>query len=86
MLASGKDLTIPNFVVYIIMFISILGFSNLIISILYISDLKNTNCSCSEDIRREVYYYYNLIIAGLCALNIVLLFIVSFIFFLFFRT
>lgn len=43
------------------MIISIFGFINIFIVIIFINKLKEINCVCSEDIRREVYYIYNTI-------------------------
>ena len=50
----------------------IFGVFNLFVSIYYINDLKNTHCECSEDIRREIYYYYNIIRLCLMILFIIL--------------
>ena len=44
------------------MIISIFGFINIFIVIIFINKLKEINCVCSEDIRREVYYIYNTIL------------------------
>ena len=46
---------------YFILFFSLFSFINIIISIIYIDQLKKLNCDCSEDIKREVYWYYNII-------------------------
>jgi hypothetical protein len=43
------------------MIISVFGFINIFIVIIFINKLKEINCVCSEDIRREVYYIYNTI-------------------------
>jgi hypothetical protein len=43
------------------MIITIFGFINIFIVIIFINKLKEINCVCSEDIRREVYYIYNTI-------------------------
>ena len=32
---------------------------NLMISIIYVYNLRNNECKCSEDIRRDYVYYYN---------------------------
>jgi len=37
--------------------------------------LKDINCDCSEDIKREIYWYYNIIMASILALYILLAFI-----------
>ena len=36
---------------------------NIVIVIIFINKLKELNCECSEDIRREVYWIYNIILA-----------------------
>uniref|UniRef100_A0A6C0J363 Uncharacterized protein n=1 Tax=viral metagenome TaxID=1070528 RepID=A0A6C0J363_9ZZZZ len=48
------------------------AFSNIFIVINYIKKLKEINCQCSEDIKREIYWYYNIIIASIIALFILL--------------
>ena len=40
---------------------SIFTIVNIVIVIIFINKLKEINCVCSEDIRREVYYIYNTI-------------------------
>ena len=52
---------------------NIFGFLNIIISIIFINKLKEINCDCSEDIKREVYYIYNIIIASLICLTILMI-------------
>ena len=52
---------------------NIFGFINIIISIIFINQLKEINCNCSEDIKREVYYIYNIIMASLICLTILML-------------
>jgi len=37
------------------------GFINIFIVIIFINRLKEINCHCSEDIKREVYYIYNIV-------------------------
>jgi hypothetical protein len=49
------------------MIITIFGFINIFIVIIFINKLKEINCVCSEDIRREVYYIYNTILLFLIA-------------------
>lgn len=56
---------------------SILFIVNLIFSLQYIQNLKNDNCVCSEDRRREIYYIYNWIRVALILLA-ALIAIVSF--------
>jgi hypothetical protein len=45
---------------------------NIIFSIMYIHKLKELDCSCSEDIIREIYYYWNIIMVAIVV--IILLF------------
>ena len=52
---------------------NIFGLINIIISIIFINKLKEINCDCSEDIKREVYYIYNIIMASLICLTILML-------------
>ena len=40
---------------------AILSIANIIVSIIYISKLKEIDCKCSEDIRREIYYIWSII-------------------------
>lgn len=44
---------------------------NIVIVIIFINKLKELNCECSEDIRREVYWIYNIILV--CYIGIVIL-------------
>jgi len=53
-------------------FITIIGLINIIISIIFINRLKEINCECSEDIKREVYYIYNIVLASLICITILL--------------
>ena len=52
---------------------------NVVFSIMYITKLKDfhktLSCECSEDVRREIYYYWNLISAGIIGLSLLLAFI-----------
>ena len=49
------------------------GIVNIIISIIYISELKKINCECSEDVRREIYWYYNIVrIIFICLMILIL--------------
>jgi hypothetical protein len=41
---------------------------NTIFAIMYINDLRN--CKCSEDIRRDIYYYLNIIYISFVALGL----------------
>lgn len=43
---------------------------NMIFSIMYITKLKELDCKCSEDIIREVYYYWNIIMIAITAITL----------------
>lgn len=70
---APTDLTSGIFVAYrmFVGIVGLFGFANMIIAIVFISKLKELNCECSEDIRREVYWIYNIILA--CYIGIVIL-------------
>ncbi len=53
---------------------SIFSIVNIIIVIIFINKLKEINCECSEDIVREVYWIYNIVLA--CYLLIAFLIII----------
>jgi hypothetical protein len=60
-------------------FVNIFGLINIIISIIFINKLKEFNCECSEDIRREIYYIYNIVGASIiCIIILILLMSVPF--------
>lgn len=40
---------------------SIFSIVNIVIVIIFINKLKEINCECSEDIKREIYFIYNII-------------------------
>ena len=48
---------------------------NICVAIIYINRLKELNCECSEDIRREVYWIYNIILASIFCILIILMLI-----------
>jgi len=56
----GHNSIISSFIPYILFALNLFGFANIIISIIYIDQLKKQDCECSEDIKREVYWYYNI--------------------------
>jgi hypothetical protein len=56
----------------IIMVYLLFAFINIFVVISYIQKLKDVNCECSEDLKREIYWYYNIIIASIIALVILL--------------
>jgi hypothetical protein len=53
--------TLKPFAEFIRMIIAVLSFVNMIVSVIYISKLKEIDCKCSEDMRREVYYIWSII-------------------------
>ena len=68
----ASDLTSGIFVAYraFVGFVGLFAFANMIIAILFISKLKEMNCECSEDIKREIYFIYNIIIASFMAITV----------------
>lgn len=46
------------------------GFANIFIAVIFINRLKEINCVCSEDIKREVYWIYNIILLAIICINI----------------
>jgi len=58
--------------------VGLLTLINIVISIIYIYNLKKENCICSEDIAREIYYIWNIISASV-NLFVIFLFILFFI-------
>jgi hypothetical protein len=52
---------------------NIFAIPNIIISIIFITKLKEMNCECSEDIKREVYWVYNIVLASVLALTVLML-------------
>lgn len=59
----------------ILMVYLLFAFINIFVVIAYVQKLKDINCDCSEDIKREIYWYYNIIMASILALYILLAFI-----------
>ena len=55
--------------------VSLFGFANIFIAIIFINKLKEINCECSEDIKREVYWIYNIILASIILLVIIFMLI-----------
>lgn len=72
-LFTGQSILRQNMLLTSIMFLYY-AFSivNIFVSIIYISELKNTNCTCSEDVRREVYFYYNIVRLALFGIMLLL--------------
>jgi hypothetical protein len=52
--------------------VGLFGFANMIIAIVFISKLKELNCECSEDIKREIYFIYNIVLASFMAIALLL--------------
>jgi hypothetical protein len=71
-----NDITNDMFSLYkmIVGFVNILGFLNIVISIIFINKLKEMNCECSEDIQREVYFIYNIVLASIIGIFILMAF------------
>ena len=71
---SQNDITNEMFNLYkmIVGLVNILGFINVVISIIFINRLKEMNCECSEDVQREVYFIYNIVLASIIGLVILL--------------
>jgi hypothetical protein len=61
-----------NFFTYLTTFFAIISIANLFISIVYINNLKAIDCSCSESIKREIYWYYNLLELSMIFLILIL--------------
>jgi hypothetical protein len=59
---------------FFVAIVSIAAFINMIISIIFINKLKEINCECSEDVRREIYYIYNIVLASFICIGILLAF------------
>jgi hypothetical protein len=45
--------------------VSFFGLANIVIVIIFINRLKEINCECSEDIKREIYWIYNIILVSI---------------------
>lgn len=52
--------------------VNFLGFINIIITIIFINRLKEMNCECSEDVRREIYFIYNIVLASFIGITILI--------------
>lgn len=72
---APKDLNNNSVFVAFRMFVGIVGFfgfANMIIAIVFINKLKEINCECSEDVKREIYFIYNIVLASFMAIIILL--------------
>lgn len=69
-----RDITNDLFTFYrvIVGFVNFFGLVNIIISIMFINELKKINCECSEDIKREVYFIYNIIMASIISITLLI--------------
>jgi hypothetical protein len=58
-------------------FLPIFSILNIVFSIMYIWHLKEIDCKCSEDIRREIYYILNWISIGFIIMAIIIILFVA---------
>ena len=65
--------------------ISIFGLANIVIVIIFINRLKEINCECSEDIKREIYWIYNIILASIIGGTLLFALISALVFFMAFK-
>lgn len=71
---SAKKLFASSaFIAFIQICVSILSIINIIFSIMYIYNLKKTECKCSEGMEREVYYIWNIIGAAMIGMSFLML-------------
>jgi len=56
-------------------FLAFIGTINIFLVIIFINRLKEINCYCSEDIKREVYYIYNIILLSIICIYLFFAFI-----------
>jgi len=55
----------------------IFALTNIVIAIVFINKLKELKCECSEDIRREVYWIYNIVMASLLSIMFSIMILIS---------
>lgn len=55
--------------------LTFIGTINIFIVIIFINRLKEINCHCSEDIKREVYYIYNIVLLSIICMYLFFAFI-----------
>jgi hypothetical protein len=68
---ANKVYKIISGIIFIIIFI--VGFSSTAIAIDYINRLKKINCTCSEDIKREITYVISIInVIAYCILSLIM--------------
>jgi hypothetical protein len=58
-----------------VQFLAFFGTINIFIVIIFINRLKEINCYCSEDIKREVYYIYNIVLLSIICMYLFFAFI-----------
>lgn len=83
LLLNGNN--INSYIVGFTFIFSIFTFINTVMSVIYINQLKEIKCNCSEDIRREIYYYYNIINIALFAISFILNIILVIVMYFFLR-
>jgi hypothetical protein len=73
-LVTGKQLvqSESSIVRGLAMLFNIFAFANAFIVIFYVKELKDSQCKCSEDVQREVYYYWNIVYLALWALAVLM--------------
>jgi hypothetical protein len=71
---TGKQLaeSESSFIRVLVMLFNVFAIINAFVAIFYVNELKETDCKCSEDVRREMYYYWNVVYLALWALIILL--------------
>lgn len=68
-IVSGFFKQIPGPVLKV--FFSIFTIINIVLSILYINNLKISDCKCSENVMRDVIYYVEILKGLICAISII---------------
>jgi hypothetical protein len=74
-LSEGKKSHMHTYYRYLSLIFNVVAFVSIIVAIIYIDELKKTNCVCSEDVRREIYWYYNIATLSLIACIYLIMFI-----------
>ena len=55
--------------------LGLFGIANVFIAVVFINKLKEINCECSEDIKREVYWIYNIVLITIICLTLLFMLI-----------
>jgi hypothetical protein len=73
----SSDIHSPVFYYYgLFTFIfGIFGFINIFVVVIFVNKLKEINCVCSEDVKREVYWIYNIVLLCWAVIQVLLLLI-----------